>query len=79
MKWDEANEVTVRVSWRVPLPSAFLTSDISARSLRHSTLIPPPPFSPQDDRVDPSGLLRGQRPGTQFNLPDFFLNMIEAI
>ena len=30
MQWEEANEVTVRVSWRVRLPSAFLTSDISA-------------------------------------------------
>ena len=32
MQWDDANEVTVRVSWRVRvrLPSAFLTSDISA-------------------------------------------------
>ena len=49
MQWDEANEVTVRVSWRVRLPSAFLTSDISApcpRPLLTPLDFDSSPFSP---------------------------------
>ena len=47
MQWDEANEVTVRVSWRVRLPSAFLTSDISAPCPLLTPLdFDSPPFSP---------------------------------
>ena len=69
MQWDEANEVTVRVSWRVRLPSAFLTSDISApcppRSLRHSTLIPPLSLLRTTESIRPDSFgVNGQGPNS---------------